>query len=292
MNTSPRRLSAGRVKPVFESLESRQFLSAGLAADTTPTAGFVPTPLRPILTTAAALNGRGIYAEAGQPFRAVIGTIRDLPLVPRAYTLSATIDWGDGTPATQGTFRREPDGAIAVIGAHAYANVGSDVITVVVTEDPPPWSELPVRLVGSFRSAAKVFESRGGVTLEETAGVNFTANVGTFRSTLSSTTMTAMIDWGDGTQSRGKIIPLPTADPVGGAFAVYGNHTYAKDGSYLVHVTVYSSSPIVAPTATDPPIFLVAQFDSVIDVLPAPVATTTTTTSTRPTMIVMVNKPR
>jgi hypothetical protein len=275
------------MKPVFESLESRQFLSASLPSDIAPTAGLVPTPVRPILTSAVALNGRGIYAEAGQAFRAVIGTIRDLPLVPKGYTLAATIDWGDGTPATQGTFRREPDGAIAVIGAHTYANVGSDVITVVVTEEPPPWSELPVRFVGSFRSTAKVLESKGGVTLEETAGVNFSANVGTFRSTLSSTTMTAVIDWGDGTQSRGKILALPTADPIGGAFAVYGNHTYSKDASYLVHVTVYSSqpSPVVSPTATDPPITLVAQIDSVIDVLPPPVSATTTVT--RPTTIVM-----
>jgi len=294
MSTSPRPSSVGWTAPVFESLESRQFLSVSLASDSTPTAGFVPTPVRPVLTSAVALNGRGIYTEAGQSFRAVIGTIRDLPLVPRGYTLAATIDWGDGTPTTQGTFRREPDGAIAVIGDHTYANIGSDVITVVVTEDPPPWSELPVRFVGSFRSAAKVIESRGGVTLEETAGVNFSSNVGTFRSTLSSSTMTAVIDWDDGTQSRGKILALPTADPVGGAFAVYGNHTYAKDGSYLVHVTVYSSqpSPVVSPTATDPPIFLVAQIDSVIDVLPGPVATTAT--ATRPTLIVMMvmNKPR
>ena len=99
--------------------------------------------------------------------------------------------------------------------------------------------------------------------------------------------MTAVIDWGDGTQSRGKILALPTADPLaGGLFAVYGSHTYVRDASYLVHVTVYSSSPppVVGPTATDPPIILVAQLDSVIDVLPGPVASTTTT----PTMILMV----
>jgi len=287
MSTSPRRSSACISPPLFESLESRQFLSISLPAATTPTDAFVPTPVRPVLTSAVVLSGTGIYAEAGQPFTAVIGTIRDLPPVPRGYTLAATIDWGDGTPKSQASFRRSPDGAIAVIGDHTYAKVGADVITVVVTEDPPPWSELPVRLVGTFRSAAKVIESRGGVTLTETAGVNFTANVGTFRSSLSSNTMTAVIDWGDGTQSRGKIFALPTADPIGGAFAVYGNHTYYKSASYLVHVTVYSAtpSPVVGPTATDPPIFLVAQIDSVIDVLPPLV---TPTAAPTPTMILMV----
>ena len=290
MSTSPRRSPASVSRPHFESLESRQFLSISLPAATTPTADLVPTPVRPVLTSAVVLNGRGIYAEAGQPFTAVIGTIRDLPPIPKGYTLAATIDWGDGTPTSRASFRRGPDGAIAVIGDHAYADVRADVITVVVTEDPPPWTALPVRLVGTFRSSAKVFESRGGVTLTETAGVNFTANVGTFRSMLSSYTMTAVIDWGDGTQLRGKILALPTADPIGGAFAVYGNHTYARDASFLVHVTVYSSTPppVGSPTATDPtdpPIFLVAQIDSVIDVLPPLV--TPTATATSPVMILM-----
>jgi hypothetical protein len=296
MSPSLRRSSAGWVAPFLEPLESRQLLSVSLPGSVTALGDVAPTPVRPVMTSAVVLNGRGIYAEAGQPFTAVIGTIRDLPPVPKGYTLAATIDWGDATPTSQATFRREPDGTIAVIGDHTYADVGADVITVVVTENPPPWTALPVRLVGTFRSSAKVIESRGGVTQTETAGVNFTDNVGTFRSSLSSDTMTAIIDWGDGTQSRGKIVALPTADPIGGAFAVYGNHTYAKDASYLVHVTVYSATPppVVGPTATDPPIFLVADIDSVIDVLPGPVAstttttTTTTTTRTTPTMILMV----
>jgi hypothetical protein len=289
MSIAPRGSAAGWTAPVFESLECRQFLSVSLPGGVMPTATYLPTPVRPVTTSAVLLSGTGIYAEAGQSFRAVIGTIRGLPPVPTGYTLAGTIDWGDGTPKSQASFRRSLDGSIAVIGAHTYANVGADVITVVVTEDPPPWTDLPVRLVGTFRSAAKVIESKGGVTLEETAGVNFTANVGTFRSGLSSATMTAVIDWGDGTQSPGKIVALPTADPVGGAFAVYGNHTYAKSSSYLVHVTVYSSqppppSPVAAPDPTDPPIFLVAQIDSVIDVLPPPV---TATGATTPMMILL-----
>jgi hypothetical protein len=296
MNRSPRRSSTRSSLPLFESLEPRQFLSISLPAGLTGTTAPTPTPVQPVLTSAVVLSGRGIYAEAGQPFTAVIGTIRGLPPVPSGYKLAATIDWGDGTPKSQASFRREANGTIDVIGDHTYAGVGADVITVVVTEDPPPWTALPVRLVGTFHGAAKVLESKGGVTLTETAGVNFTANVGTFRSMLSSDTMTAIIDWGDGTQSRGKILALPTADPIGGAFAVYGNHTYYKSSSYLVHVTVYSSTPppVVGPTATDPtepPVILVAQIDSVIDVLP-PLATPTATT-TAPVMILMaMGKPR
>jgi len=81
--------------------------------------------------------------------------------------------------------------------------------------------------------------------------------------------MTATIAWGDGTQSSGKILALPTAGLVP-RFAVSGNHTYSKTGSYVAQVTVYSSTPpIVGPTGVlTPPVILVAQIESVIDVLP------------------------
>ena len=98
-----------------------------------------------------------------------------------------------------------------------------------------------------------------------------TVRQGLVAGTIATLTMTAVIDWGDGTQSVGKILALPTADPLAaGAFAVVGSHTYATTDSFLVHITVYSSypSPIVSPTGT-PPVILVAQMDTVIDVLPA-----------------------
>ena len=120
MSTSPRRSSASISRPVFELLESRQFLSISLpAADATGT--ITPTPVQPVLTSAVVLSGRGIYAEAGQAFTAVIGTIRGLPPVPKGYKLAAMIDWGDGTPKSQASFRHAADGAIAVIGDHTYS---------------------------------------------------------------------------------------------------------------------------------------------------------------------------
>jgi hypothetical protein len=254
------------VSQFLESLELRRLLSVAA-----PTAGPTLTAVRlPSAVTrfSTVLVGTTINAETNQAFRAVIGTIRRLGPLPSGYTLHGDIDWGDGTAMSEAQFVTQADGSIAVLGDHTYSTVGTDDIRVVVSAVPPPWSEAPVRLIGNFHSKANVIASNGGVTLEETAGVSFTENVGFFRSTIDSATMSAVIEWSDGTQTPGKIAELPTAGPVP-TFAVAGSHDYSATGSYLAHVTVYSSypSPIVGPM---PPVILVAQIDSVIDVLPPP----------------------
>jgi hypothetical protein len=263
---------------LIESLEGRRLLSVAVPMATTTYISPPLMPTAPIAITPVVLSGTKIHAETDQAFRAVIGTIRGLPALPSGYTLQGEIDWGDGTPPSAAQFVPQADGtaagAIAVLGAHTYTAVGSDDIRVVVTAVPPPWSEAPVRFIGSFHSKANVIAPNGGVTLNETAGVSFTAQLGFFHTTLPASTLTAVIDWNDGTQSLGKIVELPTAGILP-TFAVVGTHTYAATASYLVHMTVYSSypSPIVSPTATTtptttPPVILVAQIDSVIDVLP------------------------
>jgi hypothetical protein len=251
--------------PLFvETLESRRLLSI---AFTTPMAPRSPWPSSPTITPISrVLQGTTINAEANQSFRAVIGTIRRLKDLPSGYTLRGDINWGDGTPISQAQFVRQSDGTIAVIGEHTYANAGGYQIKVLVEAVPPPASLAPVLVIGTLSSKAKVIEPNGGVTLVETAGVSFTDNVGYFHSTVDPKTMSAVIDWGDGTQSQGTIVELPTAGPIP-TFAVVGTHTYSTTGSYLAHVTVYASSPQPSPTAV-PPVYLVAQFDSVIDVLP------------------------
>jgi hypothetical protein len=256
----------------IEAMESRRLLSAALLTPGLSSGSLVgPSPF--VTASSTILVGTTINAEANQEFRAVIGTIRGLRPLPSSYSLQGDINWGDGTAHSAARFVRQADGSIAVLGTHTYSDVGTDAIKVVVMAVPPPGSDALVRLVGTFNSKANVIASNGGVTLEETAGVAFTATVGFFSSNRSSLTMTAIIEWGDGTQSQGKILALPTAGLIP-RFAVVGGHTYDKTGSYLVHVTVYSTeppSPIVAPTGpstTPPPIYLVAQIDSVVDVLP------------------------
>jgi len=267
MRRSFRRFSTGFGRFLIEPLESRQLFSVALPG---AYVGAHTQSLRTAVTVSSGvLSGMNIHAEAGQSFRAVIGTIAGLGVLPTGYRLHGSINWGDGTAASGASFVRQSNGSIAVLGAHRYSAAGSDTILIVVTAVPPAGSLAPVRLIGRFQSTAKVITPDGGVTLNETAGVSFNATVGFFHSTLSASTMTAVIDWGDGQQSIGKIVALPTAGPVP-TFAVVGSHDYATIGSYPVQITVYSSqpSPIVSPAGITPPVILVAQIDSVIDVLP------------------------
>ncbi|HSV15017.1 MAG TPA: hypothetical protein VLI90_12225 [Tepidisphaeraceae bacterium] len=264
MNASLRRFDVS----IVERLESRRLLS--VAISTAATAGAAAGGDVSAAPSTVVLTGTALHAQTNQFFRAVVATIRNLPLLSSVYRFRASINWGDGKASSFANFVRQADGSIAVIGAHTYASVGVDDITVMITAVPPAWSALPVRIVGTFKSSATVFAPDGGVTIEATAGVHVTATVGFFRTTLSSTLLGATIDWGDGQQSAGKILALPTADPLaGGAFAVVGEHTYSAVASDLVHVTVYELTPVGAA----PPTTIIAEIDSVVDVLPiSPVA--------------------
>jgi hypothetical protein len=280
MSTSLRLSRPGFRCPLIESLEDRRLLSFALPAailiSPRPVAPAPTTTTPPTTTTTQpVLTGTTIHAITGQSFRAVIGTIRNLRSLPRGYTLHGEIDWGDGTASSDARFVRRSDGSIAVLGAHTYAAVAGYDITVVISAVPPPWSEAPVRLIGTLHSKADVIAANGGVTLNRTVGMNFAARLGFFRTTQPASTLRAVIDWGDGTRSVGKIVPLPTASIVP-TYAVEGAHRYAATASYLVHISVYSAypSPILSPTApTAAPVILVAEIDSVINVLP-PLRTT------------------
>ena len=272
MKTTHFEHSGGTRLPLVEALENRRLLSVAL-----PTAALTilpTTPTAPVLATSNVLHGQAIHAEANQAFQAVIGQISGLATPLGGYTLHGSINWGDGSAASAATFVRQANGAISVLGAHTYTTIGTDAITVTVTENPPPGSAAPIILVGEIHSSADVISSNGGVTVEEAAGVPFTAAVGFFNSNLSDLNMSATIYWGDGTTSVGKILALPTAGPVG-RFEVVGSHSYSQTQSYLVNVIVTAPAvpPVAATQPTPPLLLLVANIDSVIDVLPvSPIA--------------------
>ena len=69
--------------------------------------------------------------------------------------------------------------------------------------------------LGTIHSKAIVSPatSTGGVSLKETAGVPFTATVGTFSFPAPAAGLAASIDWGDGTVS-----PAPSPPPASRAW--------------------------------------------------------------------------
>ena len=110
--------------------------------------------------------------------------------------------------------------------------------------------------------------SQGGVTVYPIAGQTFTGTVGSFvpKSPLVSGLETdAAIQWGDGGNSVGQVVP--TAD---GGYDVVGSHLYQRPGTYAIQVEV-TQRPMCNGMGPCPQfIILVARIDStaVVQALP------------------------
>ena len=251
-------------EPAVEVLEGRRLLSASAFAVAPPAGGGTGGAV-----TAAAVKtaGETFHATAGVPRTGDVGVVTGLTGVASDFrNLRATIDWGDGSPATDGAFAKDARGRIHVIGAHAYAASGDYAVTVDVSKGPivPPgqpnrFHAVHVATIHSKAVVAPGANSVGGVTIRETAGRAFTAKVGSFNAIAPATGLQAVIDWGDGHTSAG------TLKATGGIavdliqFDVLGAHTYAKAGTYAIHVVV---SQNLGPAGSKAPVRLVAEIHS------------------------------
>jgi hypothetical protein len=96
----------------------------------------------------------------------------------------------------------------------------------------------------------------GVPTVGATAGVPVSPSLGGFDANEPAANIRATVDWGDGNQSSGTIVPAP-----GGGFTVAADHTYAVAGSFTATPTVqdFSGSEL--------------QMQALVQVAPRPTAT-------------------
>jgi len=113
-----------------------------------------------------------------------------------------------------------------------------------------------------------------GPKVQATAGAVISPVLDTFTESDASAYVSAVIDWGDGTQTAGTIVSAS-----GGAFNVTGSHSYAQAGSYTAKVTVDDSA---ASEQTSNTLIQVLPRTSNLTVTcsPSPVAVTASTTCT------------
>jgi hypothetical protein len=170
-------------------------------------------------------------------FNGPVASFSDANTALTAASFVATINWGDGTLATEGTVTGAT-GTFNVIGQHTYADEGTFTTTVNVTEIGAGGA------TASDTGTATVTEADvltgTPINFNAKAGLPFTGPVATFNDTdLASTSgdFVASIDWGDGQTSAGMI------SGGGGTFTVSGTHTYATAGSYAVLVTLTDPPP-------------------------------------------------
>jgi ELWxxDGT repeat protein len=144
--------------------------------------------------------------------------------------LSLTIDWGDGSPLEDGLLTPisgTNGGTIA--NAHVYANEGLYVVTVTLTDGVTTVSD---RMGFTVSNAAPVL----GSLLGPDAGVR--GQTLTFQLPFQdpgiNDTHTALIDWGNGTVSPGRI----EATDGGGHWVVHASAIYTTEGTYTISATV------------------------------------------------------
>ena len=193
-------------------------------------------------------------AHAGTPIPAgtVIGTFIDALGTDPLGAYTASIDWGDGSPADTAVTITPIAGTSFSVAAnlgHTYLGAGSYALKLTVGESPASG------IGGNF-----VVVSGNGVTppvltpSSPIVGVEGThlSNqvVATFTDSTPGATASsfgAAIDWGDGSPTSFGSISNGNAP---GNFAIHGDHTYSRVGSFMVGVSLVDSAGNRAGTST------------------------------------------
>ena len=148
-------------------------------------------------------------------------------------THTATIAWGDGTN----------DGSFAVNNGtvplnHAYADNGTYVVNVCVTDDDGATACDPVTL--TVTNVDPTVAGGPDTSGAEGSPVNVAAAV--FHDDGTADTHTATVSWGDGTSDTGTVAETPFGPPGSttgnSGTAAFGTHIYADNGAYTITVCV------------------------------------------------------
>lgn len=209
-------------------------------ATTVPALVVTPTPISPV--EGNALDG------------ATVATFTDPDPTQNASDFSASVSWGDGTPATTGTVSGGNGGPYTVTASHTYAEEGTDMLSVTVTDTTDPSNTATATeqvtvadapLSGSAATlTATAEQSTGPVTVATFTDGNPNATTGDYPPGNIS------VDWGDGTSPD---TAAAVSGPVDGVFTVADAHTYTSAGTYTFTVTVTDvggSTLTVSGTAT------------------------------------------
>jgi large repetitive protein len=182
---------------------------------------------------------------------AIVGTFTDANPTAPISDFWATINWGDGSPATTGLVT-QPGGvgtAFDVTGSHTYATPGSYTTIISVSDDggsrvtitgTATVTDLPV--TGSVKNFTAVEgENTGAVVLATFSDPNPLATAADVAATIP------VGGWGDGTpvSTTGLAIVQIGGSSTASLFEVVGSHTYAESGSFTVHVTITTSGGVV-----------------------------------------------
>lgn len=181
-----------------------------------------------------------------------IGTFTD-PGVESGGLFVFSIDWGDGSAARTGTATVDQAGTVLLPtqgsfdGAHTYANDGTFVVTLRVTDKDSGFGT--AQFTVTVNNVAPTVTPIGNRSVAENQILSLT-NIGTFRDPEfgAGTAFPFVIDWGDGSTSDTGLATIDVTGAPGqltlGSFD--GIHTYADNGTYTVTLRVTDNAGLGA----------------------------------------------
>ena len=195
--------------------------AGGIDATTQGAANVVDASLTATALTAA--------AKEGVQFSGVLATFTDADPNAAAGDYTAQILWGDGA-TDSGAISAGASGGFQVTGSHAYAEEGTQAITVTISD------AAATATANGSAHVADASLTAAALTAAATEGATFNGAVATFSDSdpiASAGDYTAQILWGDGATDTGTI-----SAGVSGGFQVTGSHTYAEEGTQSITVTI------------------------------------------------------
>jgi hypothetical protein len=158
-----------------------------------------------------------------------------------ASDYSATIDWGDGTSTSAGTVSAGSGGEFVVSApTHTYAEEGTPTVTVTILDEGgasavahPPMTTADAALHSSGVTNGTQVGSNTPVLYWPGAGNAVIARLTDDDPLGTPSDYTAIVHWGDGTQSGATV-----TNHAGGGFDVTGSHAYTDANLGLHTITI------------------------------------------------------
>jgi probable HAF family extracellular repeat protein len=180
-----------------------------------------------------------------------VATFTDPDAKDGATDFSATINWGDGSPAGTGTIVALQGGGFAVEGTHTYAQHGSYQVSATINDTADGSTASTTSSATVSNPALNALPLTISAVEGQSTG---SAPVASFTDTdQQAKEFFATVNWGDGTSTENARVVT-----VNDVFAVVDAHTYAQEGSYQVAVTIRdddgnSTSTTSSATVADAP---------------------------------------
>ncbi len=191
--------------------------------------------------------GIKVQAVAGSSFQGKIASFTTTDPRATSANFTALVNWGDGQSSTAAV-APNPAGGFFVLGDHTYAQPGTFSVSTTISDDQGH------SVADTTTATVAMPLATHGMEVATVAGKRFAGAVTKFTDpdrTAAAGSLSALINWGDGTQSRGAVVAAGKSKG-GATFKVEGSHVYAGQGRFAGSVAIVEGGgaqvvvPIVA----------------------------------------------